>query len=90
MNFTFSGNLKKTAAKEVGKRSVVEVEVLSLEDAYDRYMRRRKIFMLKTDVEGFDGNHKNFNKAVIIRFETNFQTENLSSPQSDIGFGDSF
>jgi len=50
-----TGNLKKTAVKEAGKRNTVEVEVLSLQDAYDRYMKRKKIFMLKTDVEGFDG-----------------------------------
>jgi len=50
-----TGNLKKTVAKEKGKRSTVEVEVLSLDDAHSRYMRNKKIFMLKTDVEGFDG-----------------------------------
>ena len=33
----------------------VEVEVVTFDDAYERHLNGKKIFMMKTDTEGFDG-----------------------------------
>merc|ERR1719471_460420 len=51
-----TGTLAKKANNRAGdKEQRIKVEVLRFDDAYERNLKNRKIFMLKCDTEGFDG-----------------------------------
>merc|ERR1719373_721436 len=52
--YSETGSLGTVTANLV-EQNHVTVEVLSFDDAYEQHLQGKKIFMMKTDTEGFDG-----------------------------------
>jgi len=71
--YTETGSLGSKRSDKVERKSV-DVEVVSFDDAYERHLHGKKIFMMKTDTEGFDGTVIRGMKKVLASGKLRFLT----------------
>jgi len=71
--YSETGSLGTVTANLV-EQNHVTVEVLSFDDAYEQHLQGKKIFMMKTDTEGFDGTVVRGMKKVLANNKIRFLT----------------